>query len=855
MATDASARAVSAALAELEGDLLRTTTALEQKWSAEQAAAKAKARALHNEVLQERQSLQNSLGVAARLWETLRNVGSQMKDSDVDATAVALRNVTQTIHLLDFFEGVPDALNDAHSSLTKVIADGAHVFVSGNASMLYNIHAVLSAVERLRDIARLEKEALGRARAPPLPSVMMRVDQIREELDSFLMHDVFGNILSVSKSNPRFLVAAMRVVLEEEKRDEWWDRHLASYRLQFCNSVRAAQQHHNYKKRFFDAVEKQIDVVFKELDREFNGKLSLEDRVIPKAGSSRDAIDVEHALKWLKARVVDCEHVHRFVAPCVPSSFGVPSFYEAKLHYRIMNALCTLLRNTVMFDTGYLQQDGMVKIILWYSSYREGIGRDYPGIDSYLDANDRKQLVHFMHKHVARTIYVQISPMLASDTLRGDDGRFISSSAAERDMSPPANFPVSVLGSIDELVKQATILGIGVVRKAVAMEFAESLQELLDQFSKSLSSTSDETVSSKWPAYVCSVANNMASFLEYAEDLRDDLAASLEDEDRLEVITALESNVEQFRSIAVLAINDLTRSVELTLLPLTSKLFAPHTGTDIMLDIIGTLEDSLSNMKPFLLPAHFDQLTAECVRNVVTYYVSPFLSLGQNSSRQGNLVGTRSDYSGMKDSFKFNSRRSLDRPSLRTIRRSYASGGTGNGLLLMNSTAVVAQIDKDMENLTSFFRVKVEPFQRRQFHAILEPMKAVRGLYVCPPMPADLVEAYQNAKTAVRSAMEALRGHSGPKKRVLTVRTAELIWSSRPDVNSSVRDEAVLYSNVSSPTPSIGKGMLSNFAQKDAGTRNASMSSRFSVDSLGVEDSGIVWSPSVSVSRRTGGVD
>lgn len=840
MAGDATARAVSAALSEVEGDLLSAAGALTERWSTEGAAAKAKARALHGAVLQERQSLQRSLGVAAVLWRTLRNDGDASGAADVDNEAVALRNVTQTIHLLDFFEGVPEALNDAHSALTKVIADGAHVFVSGNASSLYNIHAVLSAVERLRDIARLEKEALGRARAPPLPAVMMRVDQIRQELDAFLMRDVFGCLLSVSKSNPRFLVAAMRVVLEEEKRDAWWDRHLASYRLQFRNSAKAAQQHHSYKKRFFCAVEKQIDRIFRDLDRDLSGALDI---------TSNRPVSEEHVLQWLKARVTDSESVHRFVAPCVPNSFGVPAFYEAKLHRGIMTALSALLRRTINNS----HQHSMVKIIAWYSWYREGSGRNYPGIEAYLDDEDQLQLVEFMRKHVAQTVDAQIAAVMESDTLMGTGHH--ESSRLGREVSPPANFPSSVLGSIDELVKQSSTLGISAVRKAVAIGIAESLQQLQEQFKKSLSCTADEPVSSQQPAYVCSVANHMAGFLEYSEGLRDDLAASLDEGGRMEVLSALENNVDEFKAIAVLAIGDLTRHVERSLSSLTCKLFAPHTGTDIMLDIIGTLEDVLGGMKPHLLPTHFDQLTAECVRNVVIYYVSPFLLLGKNSL--GRLVATRSDYTGNNETINLSTRRSLDRPemiNIRGLRRPYASGGAGNGLLLMTSSAVVAQIDKDMENLTSFLRSKVEPYQRRQFTAILEPMKAIRSLYNCAPTPADLVEAYHSAKSVIRNAMQSLPARCGPPRRVVTVRAAEVIWTSRPDVNASVRDEAVLYANVNLPTPSFSRSVYSNNAHgmtlKDANIRNTSMSSRASVDTLGVEDSGVLWSPSVSASRK-----
>ncbi len=120
--------------------------------------------------------------------------------------------------------------------------------------------------------------------------------------------------------------------------------------------------------------------------------------------------------------------------------------------------------------------------------------------------------------------------------------------------------------------------------------------------------------------------------------------------------------------------------------------------------------------------------------------------------------------------------------SIRSRQRLYSGTGTGYGLLVMNSSAVVAQIDKDIENLTTFFQAKVELYQRKQFQSVLEPMHAIRALYTCPPTPADLVEAYQVAKASVRNAMSALSAKCGPGRRSMSVRVAEAIWSSRSDV-------------------------------------------------------------------------
>lgn len=317
----------------------------------------------------------------------------------------------------------------------------------------------------------------------------------------------------------------------------------------------------------------------------------------------------------------------------------------------------------------------------------------------------------------------------------------------------------------------------------------------------------------------------------------------------MDVIAALEKSVEGFRKIAILAVHDLTRGVEKSLLALTGRLFAPHTGTEVMLDIVGTLDDSFQTMSKHLLPLHFEQLASACLRGIVAHYVTPFLLLAHNNSRavknnsgenakRKSSVGLE-DRKWVRGRSQSTLRERLEMGGLRT-RRQFESSALGSGLLELNSAAVVAQIDKDIENLTTFFQAKVELRQRKQFQTVLEPMHAIRALYKCPATPVDLVEAYQLAKASVRNAMDSLSPKCGPERKNMSVRVAEVIWASRPDVNASVRDEAVLYSR------SAGHSGTSS-SNWDFHKRTLSASSKFSVDA---EDSAFFWSPSVSRRRN-----
>ncbi len=637
MTSESSANTVSGALKEANVDLVKTISTFSDKWTSDLQSAKTKARDLHGTVLHERQSLQESLGTAARLWGVLR--APAPRDCHLEAAtaqqrdaAVALRNVTQTLQFLDFFDGIPAALDEAHAELARIINDGATEFVAGNASTLYNVHAMLAAVERVRDVCVLETFYSGKGGPCCTPEAVARVEQTRKELDEFLMHKVFGDILNVSQSNPRFLVSAVRIVLQEEKRDAWREKHLASHKLESRKSGGDVFVAREYKKRFFEAVGNQVNEMFLTIDK----TLSLNTDIVEEVTPSEPPVspNAEEVLEFLNARIADNELVQRFVAPCLPSTFGISAFYEAKLHHRMMMTLLGLLRKITESRSESVQQDAMMKFLLWYSSYRRGLGSDYSGIDSYLDDRDRQQLVTFMREHVATTVGTQISLVLDADLQSCEEEAAAASrsdvSASQRDRTISSNVPEAVFGAINEIVGRASTLGVKAVQKAVAIGIADSLHVFQSKFAQALNANAEQPLSVKASVYVCSVANNMAGCLELAEELRDNLTSSMSDDDRIDVIAALETSVEGFRKIAILAVNDLTRGVEQALLSLTSKLFAPHTGTDIILDIVGTLDDSFQSLGQHLLPLHFEQLASECLRSVVAYYVTPFLLLGHN---------------------------------------------------------------------------------------------------------------------------------------------------------------------------------------------------------------------------------
>lgn len=807
-----SARAVSAALADARtNDLLEAVTAVEQQWRAELDVASTRARALHAAVLEERHALKRALGTAARIWSVWTK--PEEEEHPEYRNALALRNATHTLQLLEFFERIPAALGTARTFLKRVVDDGARNPRQGNAAKIYEVHALLSALDRLQDLMVLEFIDDKDETPPTLPTVIREAKAVRSDFDTFIINSVFGDILDVAKVNPRLLVTAMRVIMAEEQRDQWYNSYAESLQLYTENSIPSRKQL-EYRQRFFDAVARQVDEKFESMRND------LQTEIQPR---QQGASEVSRVLLWLDDRVADRDLVDRYVAPCVPPEFDIVQFYSRNLHEAMMKTLTNLLRSTAALQVG--EQDAVLRILSWYSTFKSSVQN--VDLDNYLDDGDRVRLVEFMREHVAQTVGTRIEDLVnVSETAN-----------TTKTAVPPVLFT-----SIDNLVRYASTLDIPAVRKSIAIAISEALRSLQSRFELVLAVGEAPPLSATRPRFVCSIANSMADLLEYVEALRDSLGHALDEVDRTEVGSCLEHCAVRFKQLAVSAINDLTRHVESSVASLLAKLFAPNTGTEIMLDIIGTMEDSLRALREDLIKEHYDHLVLECLRCVVAHYVVPFLSLAQSSWDPGRIAATRSEYTprlqfdSLKGSFRANSRKSLDRVESKH-RKTRRVQPTGQGLLMMNATAVIAQIDKDEENLNQVLIARAQPGQKRLMTQVTDPLSRLRAMYTCAPTPTDLVRAYQEARAAVATVMQALGTGCGPQRKSLTVRAAESIWGARADVNAAVREEAVMYANMGG----LQKDKLAaDLYEHGRSSREWRIGSRMSESS-----EGLVWSPTV----------
>ena len=94
----------------------------------------------------------------------------------------------------------------------------------------------------------------------------------------------------------------------------------------------------------------------------------------------------------------------------------------------------------------------------------------------------------------------------------------------------------------------------------------------------------------------------------------------------------MERSIEGFRGISVQAIGIFIRRVGQTVSSLLDKLYAIHSGTGVVLDLVGILEDSLASFEQQLPMYHLKVLTMECLLNVVAYHIAPFVPLEFDSS-------------------------------------------------------------------------------------------------------------------------------------------------------------------------------------------------------------------------------
>lgn len=897
-------RAVSAALSDSAGDLLSAIDSAQEQWQQELDTANTRARKLLGNVLVERESLRSSLGTAAELWRILkpsephripRFHGSEVGTSTLDSRGLArdfgsvadeeqlsdvraLQNVSHTVFYLEYILAAPVALKTAQATLSKLCEEKLDQVAPGNAALLVESHAVLTAVERLRDLILLEAKSTGSQEIVSSLPWFEEATATRSLLEKIVLENIFSNIVIVSQKNPRLLVSAARIVESEEAEDKWWSNHLLrGGKTVIGASVRpfGAQ---GYRNRALSAVVQSLQSLFqqKEKDLGLQSGFKEEEKVGSSLRSLRSPMEVVNIIDWIEHRRSENETVRRFVAPCLPPSFAIGAMYEKELHRQFMRLITRILHLVNTDGSMMLSEPDLVLLTSWYCKYREQVGDQNEAIDSFLSDGDRERLISALQKHCASRINAKMSSAIAQDRLKAGSSLKMGLNHDEDDSSPNveaetvmrrSDLPDVVLGCIHEQVRRMLALKIQGMDQAIAETASDCLISFQNEIHKAMLNEEKEASEECYRLYACATANNMARCLEYSEDLRDLFIPLASDKDRSDIEERMETVIEGFRIAASRALKALINGMDTRLQTHASRLYAPCTGTEIMLDIVGTLEDYFSDYEAYLLPYHFEHLAIESLKRVVVWYLVPFLRLGQNrmeesSARRFTSLPTFGEMSSM----------SMDMPPEevdaglfhRPIDRVHAETTASSALQSLDGAAVIAQIEKDRANLTEFMAKKVVLYQKKQLQPTLEPLQAIRSLYTCPSTTFGLSDAFRDAKNVIGRALRpSWVSESGISGHV-SFRIAEVIWESRQDVNPVVLLEAinVVRSLGDKIDPlSVKENRITSFDDgRFLTSRNSDVGGPFAERMLGndgsyydqtVSSSSLLWAPSTSRSSRS----
>lgn len=829
-------RAVSQAISSADVGLLQAVDSAQGKWQQELATAKESATSMLANVLSQRESLRSSLSTAARLWHVLKpNATTSSENSNVATSSTkptetdqsqaliaahflatpeqmtmvkALQNVSHTIFLMEFILAAPEALRRAHEYLINIQDSGLFDVHTGNAASLVDAHAVLTAVERLRDVVLLEAPHTLRVDSAS-SHCFANAATTRNLLEDIVIRGVFANAIPISQTNPRLLVAAARVVQAEETEDAWWASH-----VQRCAGPHLAAQVRpygalRYKQRALDAVIDTMKSVFRKKQKDL-GLLEEPDpdtseRFQEKSVIQLDVIDV---LEWIDQRKMENDTVRRFVTPCIPPSFTLSSSYEKELHHQFMRLVTRLLHLVHPDGSMVLTETNLIQLTSWYNRYKTDIGEQDEAIDTFLTDSDRSRLVTALQRHCSNAISAQVkAALMTKGSPQKDDLGFSPVTGNENDVGETgididkqglwrSNLPDVILGCVREQVRNMLSLKIQGLDQAIVQAVEGSLTDFQRQVREIVHEQRVVLNDDDYGMYLCAVANSMARCLEHTEDMRDMFVQLVPDENRSYVENKMERVIEGFRLTASTALLALINEISGALYTHASRFYEPHTGTEIMLDVVATLEDYFSEYEMHLLPFHFEQLAIECLRRVVAWYLAPFLRLSGHRDEdsvarrftslptfdEAALAHDRDiiyDYDGDRE---VSSRRSENDCRERRLSR---------GLSTMSAEAVVAQIDKDLSNVTRFMRRKVALYHKKQLEPALEPLLAIRSVYECLPIALNMAQTYNEANLVITRALRhpwvsecGIEGH-------MSARVAEVIWESRKDVTPVVLLEAI----------------------------------------------------------------
>jgi Exocyst complex component Sec6 len=762
---------VSDALQASDADLLMAVKNLAPLWVGELAAAREEARQQQSAILARRVDLRDAFVHGAKLTEALgtgadRSGGgsgaggdalrrpaspiSRLAASKPAAAAIALRNISHTLHLLRFLEAAPELIKSATDMLDRVAEEAPE------SSDLFQAHENICVCVRVRDYTLLD--ALPNFDfAKMVADIFSGLDSACEQLEHYLIANIFSAVPRYAQTDPRVLVAAVRIVQRDRDEDDWWEQFLEDGALQSAGQLVRRDGRRDYERRMHDAIVKSIEHVFS------------------RRPSSSVFPSVDGTLSWLKKLVDEEQESRRFVVPCFPPAYEIGDLYTTEYHRWIMVVITDLFRATGDRSAAEHASDGddsdVVKIVEWYREYRWGpSGAALAASSLELPTSQRDRLVAAVARHGKAKLLAKVHQVVATDAAsviwhksgeaEGEEERSmerssVASGRSSGDMPIQLSAqkqadtgicttagPERVFGAIGQQVKDARVLGVPAVNTALAHVVKIVLKTYQDEIRQLLAASSPAT--DDWEDYVCATANNMARCLEYAEELREAMSPFVVDDSRMELEEEMEEVIDGFRDIAAIAVAKLADAVSTDAMPQTARFFAPRTGTEVMLDVLGVLGSYFSRYQRALMAFHFETFAAACLRHVVTQYLTPFTTLSHFPNPS---------------------------PSIPSI----------SGLPSMGAGAIIAQMDKDAEHLLKFFGAGEAGLEKKHVDVPAAALAAARALLTCRPTTQFLAAAHAAAaRAATRLAPELS----------LAVDASEALWRARSDVKVTTALEA-----------------------------------------------------------------
>lgn len=801
---DAHARAVADEVSDVllatDADLLSAVEALTPAWQRDLDAARGDARRQQAAILARRVDLRDAFAHGAKITATMApsrgGGGGGGGDRDELAPprppspisllaapeparhAIALRNVSHTLHLLRFLEAAPELVKAAITMLDRVAEEAPE------SSDLFQAYQNICACVRVRDFVLLGTLP-DQMYARMAEQVFAGLDDACEQLEHYLMANIFSAVPQYAQTDPRVLVAAVRIVELDREEDLWWEQLLqgSPSRMEMGKLVRPYGRR-DYARRMHDAIVKSIQHHFRRRP-------------------SGSTVSVDQTLSWLTKLLAEEQEGSRFVGYCFPPSYEIADLFSTEYHREIMVVITDLFRATgSKRSTDFSSDDdedlNAVKIVEWYRQYRWSSGAMLAASRLELPSGQRDRLVAAVARHGKAKLLAKVKQVLEMeiasnvvrrkpevadaefDRSRSSDG-FVSVARAALEPSDAPGIcttagPERVFGAISQQVKDARVLGVPAVNTALAKDVKLVLTRYQDGVRLMLSEKSMSSVEQE--DHVCATANNMARCLEYSEELREAMSPFVLDESRANMEEEFEEVIEGFREIAGIAVGKLADAVSADATP-ARGFFAPRTGTEVMLDVISILRAYFKRYNFALIPFHYEVFAGSCLRHVATRYLEPFILLDQ-ARGTGKFERKRSFLAETDTGAR--ARRLQSSPELATEH----IGDLSSGLLNMDSGAIVAQMDKDISNLFHFFKDFVKVVDKKLLDLASAAIGAVRDLVVCRPTTQFLAAAHANAVATVARLPADERG--GVLR--FPVGASEALWRARSDVRATTALEA-----------------------------------------------------------------